>query len=114
MKRNMHLCDMLDVMKRNEHIFDRIGTFLFVHFSVRYSRDEIVKNLRTYVARCRFVEFSSVVSLSLETHTHTHKQKSIRRRTVPALSAFGISEDECVHLCFVMKGRSFSETTTKA
>ena len=35
-KKHVHLCDMLDVMKRNEHIFDRIGTFLFVHFSVRY------------------------------------------------------------------------------
>ena len=80
-KKHVHLCDMLNSMKRNEHIFDRIGTFLFVHFSVRYSRDEILKNLRRMLPDVRiFVVFSFFLfpslylslSLSLHTHTHTH------------------------------------------
>ena len=65
-KKHVHLCDMLNSMKRNEHIFDRIGTFLFVHFSVRYSRDEILKNLRRMLPDVRiFVVLSLSLSLSL-------------------------------------------------
>ena len=84
---------MLECMKRKETLFNRIGAFLLVHFSARYSSDEILMHLKKMLPE---------VSISLllpPPSSFVHRftpQQSIRRRTIPALSAFGVPDEACM------------------